>query len=180
MSLGPSCQCSPNNCHRKLRGRISPQLAFIGFLPSKFRIFHLPSHHTFGLSKMSIRFVVLHPKRCVCSSKLSIASIRRYSASSSKEDVMPTPFSLGHGITVQRAGHESKEGSRPLAIVCGWMGAKPRQLRRYCDFYHERNIDTLSFAVGPKDVLMPKSASKQMERVFQEAMSLEPSQVFPI
>lgn len=54
---------------------------------------------------------------------------------------------------------------RPLVVIAGWMGAKERQMRPYLNFYHERGMDTISFAVGPNHVLFPEKAMEQMESV---------------
>lgn len=47
------------------------------------------------------------------------------------------------------------------------MGAKERQMKPYLSFYHEHNIDTISFAVGPHHVLFPSQAEKHMEVVLK-------------
>lgn len=76
---------------------------------------------------------------------------------------MPTPLSVGFNMKYQQANDLG--GKRPLVIIAGWMGAKERQLNPYISFYHKRNIDTLSFAVGPKHVLFPSDSKEQMEKV---------------
>lgn len=48
-----------------------------------------------------------------------------------------------------------------------------RQLKPYQAFYHERGIDTLSFAVGPNHVLSPASAMEQMRNVLNEIKKRE-------
>jgi hypothetical protein len=77
---------------------------------------------------------------------------------------MPTPLSLGYDMRYHAALCEDDQ-PRPLVVVAGWMGAKERQMRPYLDFYHERNMDTISFAVGPNHVLFPEQAMEQMESV---------------
>ena len=87
--------------------------------------------------------------------------------------VMPTPLSLGFDITLQRASPESKvEASNrgnTIVVLCGWLGAKPRQLRVFTEWYHQKGFDVLSFAVGPKHVLFPKTAQQMMEKVINVA-----------
>lgn len=53
--------------------------------------------------------------------------------------------------------------------MAGWMGAKERQMKPYLSFYHDKGIDTLSFAVGPNHVLFPNEAKKQMNSVLRAA-----------
>jgi len=90
-------------------------------------------------------------------------------ASNHKSDIksiqMPTPLSIGFDMTYQQASSNVEEGNRPMVVIAGWMGAKEKQLKPYLSFYHNKNIDTLSFAVGPKHVLFPSEAKKQMESV---------------
>ena len=85
-----------------------------------------------------------------------------------KDVQMPTPLSIGFDLTFQQANSNATnpDGTkRPLAVVAGWLGAKPRQLRPYLEFYHKNNIDTLSFAVGPHHILFPSKAEEQMVRI---------------
>ena len=77
---------------------------------------------------------------------------------------MPTPLSLGYDMQYHSALC-ADDSPRPLVVIAGWMGAKERQMRPYLNFYHERNIDTISFAVGPNHVLFPEKAMEQMESV---------------
>jgi hypothetical protein len=65
---------------------------------------------------------------------------------------MPTPLSLGHDLSFQQAPDSAvasagESGGR-LAIVCGWMGAKPNQMRPYVNFYLNRGFNVMSYAVG--------------------------------
>lgn len=85
--------------------------------------------------------------------------------SSDRDIQMPTPLSIGFDLTYQAAS-ENRE-CRPLAIVAGWLGAKPRQLRPYLEFYHSQGIDTLSFAVGPHHIILPENGEKQMRKVLE-------------
>jgi len=78
---------------------------------------------------------------------------------------MPTPLSLGYDMKYHAAPGNHGLGARPIVVIAGWMGAKERQMRPYLNFYHERNIDTISFAVGPNHVLFPEKAMQQMEAV---------------
>ena len=82
-----------------------------------------------------------------------------------KDVQMPTPLSIGFDLTFQQANSNATnpDGTkRPIAVVAGWLGAKPRQLRPYLEFYHKNNIDTLSFAVGPHHIMFPAKAEEQM------------------
>ena len=82
----------------------------------------------------------------------------------SKDIQMPTPLSAGFNMKFQKANGNNNQ-KRPLVVIAVWMGAKERQLNPYISFYHSKNIDTLSFAVGPKHVLFPSDSKKQMEAV---------------
>ena len=90
---------------------------------------------------------------------------------------MPTPYSIGHGIEITKVSKENQGTEPKLAIVCGWMGAKPSQLKRYTSYYHAKGIDTLSFAVGPGHVLFPKTSLEHMKKVVNEAISLKPTDI---
>ena len=87
---------------------------------------------------------------------------------------MPTPLSLGFDITFQKAPNSAKAGKpRSTAVVCGWLGAKPRQLKVFIDYYNKRGFDVVSFAVGPKHVLFPKTALSHMQKVIDVASAPE-------
>jgi len=71
------------------------------------------------------------------------------------------------GVTTSAARFAEHGGARadvppPLAVFCGWMGAKESQMRRYLSLWHERGCDTLSYAVGPQHVLMPTKGQAHM------------------
>ena len=94
----------------------------------------------------------------------STSLVKCEAAAAEKENIaMPTPMSIGFETTYQKANESG--GKRPLVIVAGWLGAKPKQLKPYLNFYHERNMDTISFAVGPHHVLDPKKGMAQMEKL---------------
>jgi hypothetical protein len=112
-------------------------------------------------------------RRCHATVTSSPNAVQSETAGKVKENdpdlAMPTPLSMGFDIKY----HPAKEGipsagqpRRPLAVLAGWMGAKERQLKPYMQFYHKRGIDTLSFAVGPKHILFPQNATKQMQQVW--------------
>lgn len=88
---------------------------------------------------------------------------RGLSTETMKAIQMPTPLSLGHGLQFHCANTD--ETKKPIAVVVGWMGAKQSQMKPYLSFYHNVGIDTISFAVGPRHVLFPKSASAHMKNV---------------
>jgi hypothetical protein len=96
------------------------------------------------------------------------------SGSSIPNDIaMPTPLSLGYDMRYHSSASSVNSSSpRPIAIIAGWMGAKERQMKPYVKFYLERNIDTISFAVGPHHVLNPANAMKQMESVLNTVYKL--------
>eukprot|EP01031_Cornospumella_fuschlensis_P027296 gene27296-32968_t len=95
-----------------------------------------------------------------------------HAASAGSGDGMPTPLSLGHGLQFHEATHHVGKGpsKRPIAIVVGWMGAKPSQMKPYISYYNSQGIDTLSFACGPGHVLFPKKAMTHMQNVVQIAL----------
>ncbi len=84
---------------------------------------------------------------------------------------MPTPMSMGHGLQFHEGKHDGNgKTTRPLAVVVGWMGAKPKQMKPYIEYYNSQGIDTLSFACGPGHVLFPKKAMEHMQNVVQVAL----------
>jgi hypothetical protein len=82
---------------------------------------------------------------------------------------MPTPLSLGFDISYQQVDKDKR--SDKIVVLCGWMGAKPRQLRVFNEFYNSRKFDSITFAVGPQHVLRPHTALDQMERVINAVLS---------
>lgn len=88
--------------------------------------------------------------------------------------------SLGFDIQFEKASttasgrsssnNSSEPSQKQLAVICGWMGAQPRQLKPYADFYKERGYDVLSYACSPQHVLQPKTSMDLMERVLEETL----------
>jgi Eukaryotic protein of unknown function (DUF829) len=79
---------------------------------------------------------------------------------------------FGFGITLDRASPQSltDTSERKLAVVCGWMGAKPKQLKPYKQFYADRGYDVLSYAVGPEHVLQPQTSMDLVQTVLDETL----------
>mmetsp|Transcript_12603 Transcript_12603/g.27983 ORF Transcript_12603/g.27983 Transcript_12603/m.27983 type:complete len:270 (-) Transcript_12603:25-834(-) len=93
---------------------------------------------------------------------------RAFSSEKDKELAMPTPRSLGFDLTYQECPNLPPGQQRKIAVICGWMGAKPRQLKVYEQFYHSHHFDTLSYAAGPQHVLRPQTATQLMTKVITE------------
>jgi hypothetical protein len=79
-------------------------------------------------------------------------------------------MSLGMDVEYQ----ENRASSKKLAIITGWMGAKPKQLKNYNTWYHDKGFDTLQFSVGPQHVLKPETSLALMEVIVKESLALEP------
>jgi hypothetical protein len=96
----------------------------------------------------------------------SLARAEVPSSAPAKDARMPTPMSLGYNMKYHAVDRQPNNNTpRPLVVVSGWMGAKERQMKPYLNFYHQRNMDTISFAVGPNHVLFPEKAMEQMVAV---------------
>jgi hypothetical protein len=90
---------------------------------------------------------------------------------------MPTPRSLGHGLKFRRVENAAgQDDTAPVVVVVGWMGAKESQLKNYLNFYNDKGIHSLSFAVGPGHVLNPTKAMDFMTKVLDQVndISQEP------
>jgi len=66
-------------------------------------------------------------------------------------------------------GFENAGNTTKLAVICGWMLAKPTQLKAYTNFYTDRGYDVLYYAVGPLHVLRPHTAIQLMREVVRVA-----------
>lgn len=57
-------------------------------------------------------------------------------------------------------------------VLLGWLGAKPRHLRRYVELYNSRGIHAVTFVASVRDVLSFDLARKLEERVASMAREL--------
>lgn len=85
-------------------------------------------------------------------------------SASAKPDT-PKPLKLSVDLTYQAAPDAGNKCESKLAVVCGWMGANPKQLKAYTKFYSDRGYDVLYYAVGPQHVLQPHTAMQLMKEV---------------
>ena len=85
-------------------------------------------------------------------------------SASAKPDT-PKPLKLSVDLTYQAAPDAGNKCESKLAVVCGWMGANPKQLKSYTKFYSDRGYDVLYYAVGPQHVLQPHTAMQLMKEV---------------
>ena len=104
--------------------------------------------------------------------RLKMVKAVRWSSTETQSVRMPTARSLAFEMKLRQSEGGDKGGGRKLAVICGWMGAKDRQLRVYQEYYHRKKFDTLSFACGPQHIIMPSHASKTMASVCDEVVSL--------
>ena len=73
-------------------------------------------------------------------------AILRY-ASAGADAPYPSPRSLGFDLTHHGVPEQQQTGQRKkLLILCGWMGAKPKQLKTYLKYYQENQFEVISFA----------------------------------
>ncbi|XP_047317957.1 transmembrane protein 53-like [Impatiens glandulifera] len=76
-----------------------------------------------------------------------------------------------HGGDAAEAAAEDK---RPLvtAVLMGWLGAKPKHLKRYAELYNSRGINSVSFVVSAKEVVdMGKKLEARIESFSREIES---------
>jgi len=113
--------------------------------------------------------VSMGPRRGFSDLAGSVSAGRRAaSASANEPPAAPKPLKLSVDLTYQVApeSENASGGSAPkLAVICGWMGAQPKQLKAYTKFYSDRGYDVLSYAVGPQHVLQPHTAMQLMQQV---------------
>jgi hypothetical protein len=80
-----------------------------------------------------------------------------------KHDLSAFGFSLIYSESNIRNPTEKKR----LAVISGWMGAKPNQLKPYINYYHSRGIDTLSFGIKPIHLLFPNRSKNAISKVLE-------------
>ena len=93
---------------------------------------------------------------------LRVRTASRTLSSSSAPAPAPAPMNLGFDLTFYET---TAVKTKKLAVITGWMGAQPKQLRPYVNFYLSRGFNVLSYAVGPQHVLKPESATAMVTKV---------------
>lgn len=59
-------------------------------------------------------------------------------------------------------------------VLLGWLGAKPKHLRRYVELYNQKGIHALTFVVSVMDAMsfdLGKKVEKRVERLTREIVS---------
>ncbi|KAG8373691.1 hypothetical protein BUALT_Bualt11G0050900 [Buddleja alternifolia] len=66
------------------------------------------------------------------------------------------------------------KGPEVAVVLLGWLGAKPKHLRRYVEFYNQKGIHVLTFVVSVMDAMsfdLGKKVEKRVERLTREIVS---------
>ncbi|KAH0771128.1 hypothetical protein KY290_015109 [Solanum tuberosum] len=115
-----------------------------------------PLSSPFGFSKNPFPSQFLNP----------ILSSNRFAriVSGTQDKLFNWHFAAGSekGIEI---GATPKEGPIVTVVMLGWLGSKPKHLRRYIELYNSKGIHALTFVASVKDVLSFDLGKKLEERI---------------
>jgi pimeloyl-ACP methyl ester carboxylesterase len=60
---------------------------------------------------------------------------------------------------------------RPLVVILGWLGSKPRNLQKIARFYDGLDVDRESFIENPLSVVHIRSQRPAMEAIYQKSLN---------
>ncbi|KAI3451671.1 hypothetical protein Pfo_008336 [Paulownia fortunei] len=82
-------------------------------------------------------------------------------------------FASGRSVNNRNNGIVVEDKGPEVAVVMlGWLGAKPKHLRRYVEFYNAKGIHAVTSATSVKDVLFSDLGKKLEERIERLAHEL--------
>ncbi|KAI5665198.1 hypothetical protein M9H77_24521 [Catharanthus roseus] len=85
--------------------------------------------------------------------------------SSSKGQSFRWNYAAENGNVGREFGVASEKGPVVTAVLLGWLGAKPKHLRRYVELYNARGIHAVTFVASVWDVLSVDLGRKLQERI---------------
>ncbi|KAK4416591.1 hypothetical protein Salat_2484600 [Sesamum alatum] len=83
-----------------------------------------------------------------------------------KDDSFSWNFASGQSVNGRNNGNfVAEKGPEVAVVMLGWLGAKPKHLRRYIELYNAKGIHAVTFLASVMDVLSSDLGKKLEERI---------------
>ena len=114
----------------------------------------------------------------IYNTRLWLSTTTSLSSNNNNNNINVKKTTFQNGVTFNETSNSNNDNDKTLVIFCGWMSSTDRQLKKYLEYYHGKNLNTLQFSVGVPHVFNPTFGTEHMKDILDITINtIKPEQI---